>query len=170
MVRGNSLPKIAKSQSGIVRLLFLSVLAEMFLHSCWAQDLAPRAYLITSLHSNAINLTCSFYTGGLDFNGLPITGATGTYSVPSLSFYHSSSFFGRSANVTVWLPYGVGTFQGPVLGTNKQIYRSGLYRFRISLFRESEGWPRDAHLAVREVEANGGVGRQPESNRPDWPV
>jgi Putative MetA-pathway of phenol degradation len=137
MVRGNSLPKIAKSQSGIVRLLFLSVLAEMFLHSCWAQDLAPRAYLITSLHSNAINLTCSFYTGGLDFNGIPITGATGTYSVPSLSFYHSSSFFGRSANVTVWLPYGVGTFHGPVLGTNKQIYRSGLFdsgfRFSVNL-------------------------------------
>jgi hypothetical protein len=43
-------------------------------------------------------------------------------------------------------------------------------RFRTSLFCESEGWPRDAHLRVREVEADGGVGRQLESNRPDRPV
>src|SRR6202008_967102 len=109
----------------------------MFLHSCWAQDLAPRAYLITPLHSNAINLTYSFYHGGLDFNGLPVTGASGTFSVPIFSLYHSFSFFGRSANIAVWLPYGVGTFQGSVLGTDKQIYRSGLsdsgFRFSVNL-------------------------------------
>jgi hypothetical protein len=83
-VSGDSLSKIAKNRSGIIRLLFLTILTEMFLHSCCAQDLAPRAYLITPLHSNAINLTYSFYTGGLNFNGVvPITGATGTYGVPS---------------------------------------------------------------------------------------
>jgi Putative MetA-pathway of phenol degradation len=136
-VSGNSLSKIAKSRSGIIRLLFLTILTEMFLHSCWAQDLAPRAYLITPLHSNAINLTYSFYHGGLDFNGVPVTGASGTFSVPSFSLYHSFSFLGRSANIAVWLPYGVGTFQGSVLGTNKQIYRSGLFdsgfRFSVNL-------------------------------------
>ena len=43
-----------------------------------AQDLAPRAYIITPLHSNAITLTWAFYDGGLNFNGtIPITGATG---------------------------------------------------------------------------------------------
>jgi hypothetical protein len=54
-----------------------------------------------------------------------------------LSLYHSFSFFGRSANIVGWLPYGVGTFQGSVLGTNKQIYRSGLsdsgFRFSVNL-------------------------------------
>jgi Putative MetA-pathway of phenol degradation len=118
--------------------LFLAILVGMFIHSCWAQDLAPRAYLITPLHSNAINLTYSFYTGGLNFNGVvPITGATGTYSVPIVSYYHSFSFFGRSANIAVWLPYGVGNFEGSVLGTNRQIYRSGLLdsgvRFSVNL-------------------------------------
>lgn len=135
---GNSLSKIAKNRSGIIRLLFLTILTEMFLHSCCAQDLAPRAYLITPLHSNAINLTYSFYRGGLDFNGVvPITGATGTYSVPIFSLYHSFSFFGRSANIAATLPYGVGTFQGSVMGTNQQIYRSGLLdlglRFSVNL-------------------------------------
>jgi hypothetical protein len=43
-----------------------------------AQELAPRAYVITPVHSNAITLTWSFYDGGADFNGvLPITGTTG---------------------------------------------------------------------------------------------
>jgi len=119
-------------------LLFFAILPEIVLHVCWAQDLSPRAYVITPLHSNAINLTYSFYHGGLDFNGVvPVTGATGTYSVPIFSLYHSFSFFGRSANIVGWLPYGVGTFQGSVLGGKEQIYRSGLvdsgFRFSVNL-------------------------------------
>jgi hypothetical protein len=103
-----------------------------------AQSLAPRAYVITPVHANAITLTWNFYDGGLNFNGtIPITGATGTYSVPVFSYYHSFSFFGRSANFTGALPYGVGTFHGAVLGTQRQIYRSGLldadFRFSVNL-------------------------------------
>jgi hypothetical protein len=53
-----------------------------------AQDLSPRAYVITATHSNAITLTCSFYDGSVLFNGtVPITGASGTYGVPVLSYY-----------------------------------------------------------------------------------
>ena len=101
-----------------------------------AQSLAPRAYVITPDQTNAVILTESFYNGGLNFNGtIPITGATGTYSIPTFSYYHSFSFFGRSANFTAVLPYGVGTFQGSVLGTEKEIYRSGLAdaQFRLSV-------------------------------------
>jgi hypothetical protein len=95
-----------------------------------AQDLAPRAYIITPVHANAVTLTWSFYDGGINLSGsIPITGATGTYSVPTFSLYHAFSFFGRSANVTASLPYGVGTFSGNVLGTNKSVYRSGLVDF-----------------------------------------
>ena len=103
-----------------------------------AQDLAPRAYLITPLHSNAITLTWSFYDGNIDYNGaLPVSGATGTYSVPIFSYYHSFGFFGRSANIVASLPYGVGNFQGTTLGAEKQLYRSGLldsvYRVSVNL-------------------------------------
>ena len=95
-----------------------------------AQDLAPRAYLITPVHANAVTLTWSFYDGGVNFNGtVPITGATGTYNVPVISYYHSLSFFGRSANITASLPYAVGTFSGKVLGNEKSVYRSGLLDF-----------------------------------------
>ncbi len=102
----------------------------------WAQDLSPRAYVITPVSSNAITLTYSFYDGSVLFDGAaPITGATGTYSVPILTAYHAFSFFGRSANINVSLPYAVGTFQGSVLGEERQLYRSGLLdsAFRLSV-------------------------------------
>jgi|SRR5215471_3305658 len=103
-----------------------------------AQSLAPRAYVITPMHANVINLTWSYYDGGVNFNGtIPVTGATGTYSVPVFSYYHSFSFFGRSANITGFLPYGVGTFQGSIQDKYQQIYRSGLLdvglRFSVNL-------------------------------------
>jgi outer membrane putative beta-barrel porin/alpha-amylase len=103
-----------------------------------AQDLAPRAYVITPRSSNAVLLTWSFYDGGLNFSGaVPITGATARYNIPVFSYYHSMSFFGRSANITASLPYGVGTFRGDVLGTSREAYRSGLLdltiRFSVNL-------------------------------------
>ncbi|HEY6270940.1 MAG TPA: transporter [Terriglobales bacterium] len=103
-----------------------------------AQDLSPRAYLITPVHANAITLTWSFYDGGVNFNGtIPITGATGAYHVPVVSLYHSLHCFGRSANITVALPYGIGTFQGDAFGTQQSVYRSGLLdltvRFSVNL-------------------------------------
>ena len=103
-----------------------------------AQDLAPRAYVITPVHSNAITVTWSFYQGGVNFNGtVPIANATGTYYVPIISCYHSFSFFGRSSNITASLPYGVGNFKGDVSGQSQSIYRSGMldsiFRFSVNL-------------------------------------
>ena len=91
-----------------------------------AQDLAPRAYVVTPVHSNAVTLTWAFYDGGLNFSGaIPVT-ATGTYNVPIFTYYHSLSFFGRSANVTASLPYGAGNFEAAALGKQRLAYRSGL--------------------------------------------
>jgi hypothetical protein len=104
----------------------------------WGQDLAPRAYVITPLHANAITLTYSYYTGSLQFDGaVPITGATASTNVSTITYYHSLNFFGRSANITASLPYGVGNFQGTVIGAEMHAYRSGLldsvYRFSLNL-------------------------------------
>ena len=121
-----------------VRWLIFGCLVLVMGHAAMAQSLAPRAYVITPTNANAITFTWSYYSGGLNFNGtIPVTGATGTYSVPILSYYHAFGLFGRSANVTAFLPYGVGTFQGSVFGTERQIYRSGLldatFRFSINV-------------------------------------
>ncbi len=124
------------------KLLLWVIVAITSLACGWAQDLSPRAYLITAVHSNAVNLTYSFFDGGVDFNGtIPITGATGRYSVPIFTYYHSFDFFGRSANINASLPYGVGNFSGQVLGANKQVYRSGLLDFSARLAVNLKGGP-----------------------------
>jgi hypothetical protein len=121
----------------ILKLVLAAALAACLMQALRAQDLAPRAYIITPLHSNAITLSWAFFNGDIDYNGgLPISEAKGTYSVPIFSYYHSLSFFGRSANVVASLPYGVGNFQGTV-GVEKHLYRSGLadsvFRFSVNL-------------------------------------
>jgi len=119
-------------------LLLLSGLISPIAAHVFAQDLAPRAYIVSPLHANAVTLTWAFYDGGVDLNGtVAITGATGRYNVPVFSYYHSLNFFGRFANFTVSLPYAVGNFQGDVLGAQKSAYRSGLLdlnmRFAVNL-------------------------------------
>lgn len=108
----------------------------------FAQDLAPRAYFVTPVRSNAVTLAWSFYNGSVDFNGVvPIEGTHGTYNVPVLSYYHAFSFFGRSANFVTVLPYGVGNFSGNVAGTNMSVYRSGLLDFSARLAVNLLGGP-----------------------------
>jgi hypothetical protein len=103
-----------------------------------AQDLAPRAYLITPFHSNAVTLTWSFYDGSIDFNGtLPSSDAKGTYSLFIGNYYHSFGIFGRSANLLAAVPYAEGNFEGTVNGAGVHLYRSGLtdsiYRVAVNL-------------------------------------
>jgi hypothetical protein len=102
-----------------------------------AQDLAPRAYVITPLRANTVTLTWSFYDGSINTGALPVSGATGTYQVPILTYYHSFSFFGRSASALASLPYAIGHFQGTVEGAGENLYRSGLldsvYRLSVNL-------------------------------------
>ncbi len=117
-------------------LFALSILMAVCSLQVRGQELSPRAYFITPVNANAITLIASFYTGGVDFNGtIPITGATGTYGIPIFSYYHSFGILGRSANVAGGLPYAVGHFQGTVLGSQMEIYRSGLMdtSFRLSV-------------------------------------
>jgi len=103
-----------------------------------AQDLAPRAYVITPIHANAVTLSYSFLNGDIIFDStLPITGAQGRINVSTFSLFHTLNFFGRSANVTVSLPYSIGHFRAIVVGTDTAVYRSGLLpaavRFSVNL-------------------------------------
>jgi hypothetical protein len=107
-----------------------------------AQALAPRAYVITPLHSNAVTLTYGFYSGSLVFNGaVPVTGTIGTYSVPVFTLFHTFGLLGRSANISASIPYAIGTFEGQVTGTDTQIYRSGLLDMTFRLSVNLKGGP-----------------------------
>jgi hypothetical protein len=116
-------------------LVLLVAITANFGHS---QELAPRAYIITPLHSNAVTLTYSFDNGGLLLDGsAAITGATAQVNVMVLSLFHSLPLAGRTANLMASLPYAVGNFRGTVVGAEANAYRSGLFdaafRFAINL-------------------------------------
>jgi len=102
------------------------------------QDLAPRAYVITPVTSNAVVVAYSYLKGNVEFAGaVPITGATADINLPSLGYYHSFSFLGRSANVAVVVPYGDGDFKGTVAQVPHDSHRSGMLdavlRFAVNL-------------------------------------
>jgi len=104
----------------------------------FAQDMAPRAYVITPIHTNAVVAAYSFFDGNLDLQGaVPIADATARANVPILSLYHAFSLLHRSANATFTLPYGQANFRGTVMGSETNAYRSGLldsvYRVSVNL-------------------------------------
>ena len=144
----------------IFKLMLAAFLAMCPIHALRAQDLAPRAYIITPVHWNAVTLTYSFSDGGILFNNiLPVTDAHATLNVPILSYFHSLNFFGRSANITASLPYGVGHFQGVFQDSETKIYRSGLldssFRFSVNLkggpamsVKEYQSWKQKTILGV----------------------
>lgn len=160
--------RIAKSLSAMLNLRRKSVFglgaaatwllcSQAVLH---AQDLTPRAYIITPIHSNAVTLTYSFSDGGVTTdNAIPLTGATAVLHVPIFNYYHALSFFGRSANVVASLPYGVAHYQGTFRDGEMKIYRSGLldsvFRFSVNLrggpampAKEYQSWKQRTLLGV----------------------
>lgn len=101
-----------------------------------AQDLTPRAYVVTPVGSNAIVMSYSFSSGGILADPtLPIEDAKGRVNLEVLSCYRSFAVLGRSANFTMSMPYISGHFEGVVAGTESRVYRSGLAdaRFRVSV-------------------------------------
>jgi hypothetical protein len=94
--------------------------------AAFTQDLAPRAYIVTPIHTNAITITYAFYDGHLDFGNIPINDAIARASVPLLSYFHSMSVFGRTGSIVISLPYGTAHFRGTVLDSETNVYRSGL--------------------------------------------
>jgi hypothetical protein len=135
------------------QIVLVAGIAAGSLPALLAQDLAPRAYLITPLHSNAVTLTWSFSDGDLNVGGVAPVTITGRYNVPVFSYYHSLNILGRSANLTASLPYGVGNFTGAALGRQKSIYRSGLLDlgFRVSVnLKGGPAMPLDQYLKWKQ--------------------
>jgi hypothetical protein len=122
----------------LLTLVFAAVLVVSPLQMLLSQDLAPRAYIITPVHWNAVTLTYSLSDGGVSTdNAVPITDATAVLHVSIFNYFHSLNFFGRSANILASLPYGVAHYQGTFMDDEKRVYRSGLldsvFRFSVNL-------------------------------------
>jgi hypothetical protein len=107
-----------------------------------AQDLAPRAYLITPTGSNAIILSYSFFDGPVFTDPtLPIQDFKARFHAEVLTYYRAFTLFGRSANVAGSLPYAVGNFQATVAGAENRVYRSGLADTRVRFSVNLKGGP-----------------------------
>ena len=123
----------------VARLVsLLLVMASWWAHRAVAQDLTPRAYVISPVASNAVILGYSHQAGSLQFDGaVPISGAQADINLPFLSYYHSLGVFGRAANFSISVPYGIGDFSGTVADVPKFAHRSGFldssWRFSVNL-------------------------------------
>jgi hypothetical protein len=109
-----------------LKLVALALMAVCSATIVVAQDLAPRAYVITPVRTNAVTLSYSYSRGDIDVGSLPISGASGETNLSIISYYHSMNFLGRSGNVTLSLPYVVTNYRGEVIGTDVNVRRSGL--------------------------------------------
>jgi hypothetical protein len=119
-----------------------------------AQDLAPRAYVVTPVGWNAATLGYNYNDGELLFEGaVPITGATGKLNVPSLAYYRAFGLFGRSANVLAAAAYGAGHFEGQVLGEQQSIHRSGLFDSALRVSVNLVGGPAMSAEQMRQSHA-----------------
>ena len=123
-------------------VVLASLAAAGFTPSLHGQDLAPRAYLITPRGSNAITLANAYNDGDLMLEGaVPIEGATARLDAPSLTYYRAFPVLGRSANVIAGVAYGVGDFEGTVLGEQASTHRSGLFDSVVRLSVNLVGGP-----------------------------
>src|SRR6185295_8012582 len=103
------------------------------------QQLEPRAYSVSPVGTNIIIFGYGRSTGDIAFDpSLPITDASATINGAFAGYFRSVNFFGRSANVSVALPYVWGNLQGNVGGQFQQARRSGLgdpsVRFAVNLY------------------------------------
>jgi hypothetical protein len=125
-----------------------------------AQELNPRAYVITPMGTNAITLGYSHVEGDPDLSGAaPITDAHGHVDVAALGLYRSLDLFGRSANMALGIPYAVGNFSGTAADAPRHATRSGFLdsslRLAVNLIggpamepKEFGKWHQDVLLGV----------------------
>lgn len=92
-----------------------------------AQELEPRAFWVTPVGASAATFSFSHTRG--EFSDVPIIVLgdvdSRTYTTQA-GYYRAIRLLGRSANLTLTVPYLWGTAEGRVLGQSTQIRRSGL--------------------------------------------
>src|SRR4051794_36372683 len=107
-----------------------------------AQDLVPRAYLVTPKSSNAVITSWGWNQGEINVDpSIPIEDSSGRFSTYVLSCYHSFSLLGRSSNIVVSAPYINGGIQGTLAGVTGHVFPSGMADARIRISANLSGGP-----------------------------
>ena len=103
-----------------------------------AQQLEPRAYSVSPVGTNVVVFAYGRSAGDLSFDPtLPIEDGKANINAPSVGYFRSFNFLGRSANLALAVPYLWGSAEGRLAGEFQAITRSGLpdtgLRFGINL-------------------------------------
>ena len=103
-----------------------------------AQELIPAAYVPAPVGINLVTVAGVYNSGDLSFDpALPIEDASARIIISSLGYARTLNVAGRSANITVVLPYLVGDLEGVYIGEQRFVERSGLgdagLRFGVNL-------------------------------------
>jgi hypothetical protein len=110
--------------------------------SVTAQELTPRFYAPAPTGGNIEVLGYGRSTGEVLFDpSLPFDDVNATINTSSLLYARTFSFFGRSANVGIGLPYVWGEIDGYVEGQYARVSRSGLADLRAQLTVNILGGP-----------------------------
>jgi hypothetical protein len=121
-------------------IVFAEVMLSMI--SARAQDLTPRAYVITPAGSNAVVFSYSLNTGSVLFDpSIPVQDASINVNTQAVSYYYSYGLWGRSSNFTVSLPYAVGDASALLNGSKVSASRSGLADARVRVAINLKGGP-----------------------------
>ena len=117
------------------------VVAVLLLSSgaAFGQELEPRAYSISPVGVNFVVAAFTRSSGDVNFDpSLPVENVQAGIQSFSVGYFRSIDFFGRSANVSVLVPYVWGTLDGDYFGEYTKIRRSGLSdpfcRFAVNLY------------------------------------
>jgi len=128
-------------QNSIVQVLVLAItiLTLGCVAGLSAQQLEPRAYSVSPTAVNIVIANYGYSTGDLNFDpSVPIDNGNAQIHNAATGYFRALGIAGRSANVSVAVPYVWGHLQGNVLGTFTEVYRSGLAdsfaRFAINLY------------------------------------
>ena len=125
------------------RMLVVSALLVLALPNILrAQEMEPRAYASSPVGFAALAVAYSRTDGELVFDPtVPIENVDAGINAAAAGYFQSFDLFGRSSNVSVYLPYVWGDLSGDVGGTATAITRSGLGDARIRLAANLFGAP-----------------------------
>ena len=103
-----------------------------------AQELEPRAYSVAPVGTNIAVVALGRLAGDLSFDPtLLVEDAEAAINAVTIGYFRSVSFLGRSASLSVAVPYMSGRVQGRLAGEFQSLTRSGLpdsrVRFAVNL-------------------------------------
>lgn len=103
------------------------------------QELEPRAYSVSPVGINIALFSYSFPSGDVEFDpSAQIDDVKVKLNVPTLGYFRSLDFFGRSASIGAVVPYTDGTLEGTCFGNSQTVHRSGLrdpvIRFAVNFY------------------------------------